>query len=56
MTQEGFAVFEHGFRGLLGVVKGIVLIAEMVFQNIDSFSQGRQGFAILAIAHAQEAR
>ena len=53
--KEGFAVLEHGLGGLLGIVKGIVLLPEIVLDDADSLTELRQHLAERGIVHSKKA-
>ena len=53
VAEKGLAVLEHSLGGLLGVVKGVVPLTQVVLQNGDSGAQGREGLAVGGLGHAQ---
>ena len=46
-------LLEHCFGRLFGIVEGIVLLAEVIFNDADLHPQCAKGFAVLCIVHTQ---
>ena len=48
------AILEHSLGGLLGVVKGIVLLVKAILNDADVLTEFDQGLAVCSVGHAKE--
>ena len=53
VAQEGLAVLIQSFGGLLGVIEGVILLAEVVLDDVDMGAEGDESLAVGGIGQTE---